>query len=364
MRALAILILLDASCGYDVTFRDCRLACATSGSACPDGFACGAEGLCRAHGAVGTCAAILDAGSDTAGDAGRGSAIPGIYVTTFGGNQVMVFALDASGSAPPQRTISGSNTQLATPVGIAIDHVGEIVVANLQGGAVTVYPGDADGDVPPSRVLADPGLTSAFSVAIAADDGVFVGAPGMSNPEIFHFPPGASTSERRFTAGPTNGDPFLALTEAGDVVVGDSAGVATFAAAASGSATPIHSFTPSVLGNARAVAVAGGAIAVTADSGQIQLFDEQTTGTSVAPMSTLAPSEIVHTISQPALAVDASSTSPVFYACEAQQSDIWVVPTSGVGASLTAGAVRTIIRADRAAADRDRGGSVIARSVW
>ena len=46
-----------ASCVYETTLADCTVRC-TSSSGCPDDFTCNAEGVCRAPGAIGTCAAV------------------------------------------------------------------------------------------------------------------------------------------------------------------------------------------------------------------------------------------------------------------------------------------------------------------
>lgn len=58
-----------AACSYNTTFNDCKIHCATTGTACPDGLVCGNEGLCRTTTTAATCAAILDAGIDTNNDA-------------------------------------------------------------------------------------------------------------------------------------------------------------------------------------------------------------------------------------------------------------------------------------------------------
>ncbi len=52
----AISIALIA-CGYEASFEDCAVRC--DGSECPEGLACGNEGLCRSPGASQTCAAVL-----------------------------------------------------------------------------------------------------------------------------------------------------------------------------------------------------------------------------------------------------------------------------------------------------------------
>ena len=52
------------ACGYNTSFRDCEVRCA-SNDGCPDDLTCGAEGLCRMAGAPSTCSPqILDAGID------------------------------------------------------------------------------------------------------------------------------------------------------------------------------------------------------------------------------------------------------------------------------------------------------------
>jgi len=49
------------ACGYGAAFHDCAVACSAE-SGCPSGFACGAEGMCRAAGATTACSAIIDDG--------------------------------------------------------------------------------------------------------------------------------------------------------------------------------------------------------------------------------------------------------------------------------------------------------------
>jgi formylglycine-generating enzyme len=59
-----IVLLAITSCGYDASFEDCTISCSAA-TGCPDGLACGSEGLCRTSGTSTTCAAILgDAGTD------------------------------------------------------------------------------------------------------------------------------------------------------------------------------------------------------------------------------------------------------------------------------------------------------------
>jgi formylglycine-generating enzyme required for sulfatase activity len=65
---LAYLVLFVSSCAYDASFHDCAVACADD-AGCPDGLACGSEGLCRTAGATAACSTML-------GDGGGGSSFP------------------------------------------------------------------------------------------------------------------------------------------------------------------------------------------------------------------------------------------------------------------------------------------------
>ena len=57
MRGLVLATIALAGCER-ASFQDCAITC-TPSAGCPDGFACGPEGLCRISGAGGTCADVL-----------------------------------------------------------------------------------------------------------------------------------------------------------------------------------------------------------------------------------------------------------------------------------------------------------------
>jgi len=87
-----------------------------------------------------------------------------IYVTNDGSiagdlDSVTVYAAGANGNAAPIAVISGANTQLNLPQGIAIDSAGKIYVANngsANGGtdAITVYAAGANGNAAPIQTIA------------------------------------------------------------------------------------------------------------------------------------------------------------------------------------------------------------------
>lgn len=61
-----------------------------------------------------------------------------VYVTDSGANAVFVYPPLGFGNTPPLRIIQGSNTGLSAPTGIALDSVGDILVANGND-TVTVF---------------------------------------------------------------------------------------------------------------------------------------------------------------------------------------------------------------------------------
>lgn len=56
-----VLLVFLSACAYDASYSDCAIRCANDAS-CPEGLACGSEGLCREPGATEACA-ILPASS-------------------------------------------------------------------------------------------------------------------------------------------------------------------------------------------------------------------------------------------------------------------------------------------------------------
>jgi DNA-binding beta-propeller fold protein YncE len=74
-------------------------------------------------------------------------------VANWLGNSITVYAPSQKGNATPIRTITGSETKLANPTGVAFDSSGYLYVANSDPSAVIVFAPGADGDVLPVRSL-------------------------------------------------------------------------------------------------------------------------------------------------------------------------------------------------------------------
>src|SRR2546422_5515094 len=54
----------------------------------------------------------------------------------------------------PTATITGSNTGLSQPEGIAFDAAGDLYGANVSNNSITVYAAGATGDAPPPATIA------------------------------------------------------------------------------------------------------------------------------------------------------------------------------------------------------------------
>jgi len=83
-------------------------------------------------------------------------------------NMIEVYAAGSSGTTPPIATISGSNTGLNNPQGIAVDSQGNIYVANNSGASITEYAAGSNGNVSPIATISgsNTGLTIPYALAI------------------------------------------------------------------------------------------------------------------------------------------------------------------------------------------------------
>jgi DNA-binding beta-propeller fold protein YncE len=98
---------------------------------------------------------------------GREYSVPGSG--TINSPSITVHRRDARGNAPPLRVISGPNTQLNWPTGLAFDpERRELFVANDMGPSILVFDASASGNVAPKRVL------KGADTQLANPTGVFV----------------------------------------------------------------------------------------------------------------------------------------------------------------------------------------------
>lgn len=113
-----------------------------------------------------------------------------MYVTNYNNYSVTVYVANASGNFPPRQTIIGGATGLMEPEGIAVDPVsGNIYVANHGGpsstGSVTIYSGDATGNAAPLGTIAgtSTGVDDPTSIALDAAGNIYVANAQTSVPK-------------------------------------------------------------------------------------------------------------------------------------------------------------------------------------
>ncbi|MGH7814804.1 MAG: hypothetical protein ACREQI_12470 [Candidatus Binataceae bacterium] len=103
-----------------------------------------------------------------------------IYVSNFQGGQagfgsITIFAAGSNGNVAPAATITGPDTGLGYPVGVAVDSAGDIYVVNSQGtqtfgsSSVTVYSPGSNGDAAPISTIVGPDTNLYFSGGVALD---------------------------------------------------------------------------------------------------------------------------------------------------------------------------------------------------
>jgi hypothetical protein len=79
-----------------------------------------------------------------------------VYVANPGEANVLVYTANSAGNSPPTRTIGGSNTGLVFPSGVAVDGAGYIYVSDTNagsGGSVFVFAPNATGNVAPLQTI-------------------------------------------------------------------------------------------------------------------------------------------------------------------------------------------------------------------
>jgi hypothetical protein len=286
-------------------------------------------------------------------DAGPPVTDQGIYITQ-GGNSVLVFPLGATGNTPPLRTISGAQTGLSLPLGIARDSAGNLYVANREGSTVTVYPPLASGNVAPIRTLTATGMGSPEGLAMGVGGDLYVstcpdcGSSAGGLVGVFHFPAQAIVSDYSLNGGSSTDIREPGSIALGDVVgqgqvlyVGNAGGydVATFAYGAQGNTEPINTFNP-IDGDAniQSMAYSGGTLFLGIPGVGVGLFPADSTEVP-DPSSALLPPGFVY---PGGVFVDDTVTPPVVYLVDATGNAVYVMQTAGTLPNLTIQSVTTI----------------------
>jgi sugar lactone lactonase YvrE len=135
-----------------------------------------------------------------------------IYVANNSGNTITEYGPGANGDVQPVRTISGPSTGLNSPYGLAVDDAGTIFVANYGAKTVTEYAAGANGDASPIRTISGPstGLEGPFGIALGSSGTLYVTnnsltPDGVATVTEYAAGAGGDVSPIRTISGPTTG---------------------------------------------------------------------------------------------------------------------------------------------------------------
>jgi sugar lactone lactonase YvrE len=165
-----------------------------------------------------------------------------IYVANNDNNSVTVYPAGSNGNVPPSATISGSNTGLSVPTGVALDIDDNIYVSN-ENNIVTVYPAGSNGNIAPSATISggSTGLDSPEGIALDSGGNIYV-ANGLNN-TVTVYPKGSTGNVAPSATLNTDLDTLtgVALDGSNNIYVvnyGSDARVAVYPAGSIGNATP------------------------------------------------------------------------------------------------------------------------------
>jgi DNA-binding beta-propeller fold protein YncE len=147
-----------------------------------------------------------------------------IYVANGGNNTVSVYAAGSTGNVAPSATIRGFSTGLAGPTDIALDSGGKIYVANGGNNTVTVYPAGSSGNAAPSATISgsNTGLSDPTGVALGSGGKIYVANGYNGAEDVTVYPAGSNgnvaPSATIIGAAP-NAPAAIAIDSAGKIYV-------------------------------------------------------------------------------------------------------------------------------------------------
>jgi hypothetical protein len=109
--------------------------------------------------------------------------IPALFVANSAANTVTAYTLNGNGDQAPENSISGGNTGLGTPHGVAIDSGGSIYITNSVNNSVTVYSSSSIGNASPIYTIAggNTGLNSPEGIAVDSNGNIYVANAGSNS---------------------------------------------------------------------------------------------------------------------------------------------------------------------------------------
>jgi hypothetical protein len=114
-----------------------------------------------------------------------------VFVANYN-DAITEYAPGATGNQAPKATISGPNTGLDTPIAVAVDSGGNVFVANYKSSTVTEYGKGANGNQAPVATIGGPhtGIMGPVAIAVDAQENLFLS--NLSGDAVYEYPPGAN----------------------------------------------------------------------------------------------------------------------------------------------------------------------------
>jgi sugar lactone lactonase YvrE len=170
-----------------------------------------------------------------------------IYAANDSDHQIEIFPPGSNGNVTPQ-VLGGSNVPLKATEGIAIDSTGQIYTSDYRNNAIFVFPPGTTGNTPPSRTItgANTLLNGPIGMAFDGAGNLLVANFYASTENVLKFSPTANGNVAPIAyIGGSNtklGAPFnVNVDHKGRIIVADNTATAVliFKPGAHGNATPV-----------------------------------------------------------------------------------------------------------------------------
>ena|SRR5579862_5794110 len=167
-----------------------------------------------------------------------------LYASIAGDNEILEFPAGSNYNATPN-VLTGANTLLTTPIGIAADSAGTLYVANTGSSAVTEYGALTTGNVAPSTTISGSStlLSSPIGLTLDASGAIYSISSGTNTISVFAAGSSGNVLTRSISGSATtlNAEGYLAVLPDGTLCALGDAGldILEFAPGAGGNVAPV-----------------------------------------------------------------------------------------------------------------------------
>lgn len=161
---------------------------------------------------------------------------------------VQWYNAELHGDISPGRVLSGPQTEISDPQGIALDGSGRIYVADPKANKILIFSQDADGDEPPVATLT--GLRSPIKVTVDPELDVYVLNKADDSISVFQSTgPQSWTLTATIRSSAIKNPSGIAVDAIGEIAVATPKAIVFFAPNANGIATPVRELSGASVAN-------------------------------------------------------------------------------------------------------------------